>query len=60
MDLTCFLVGSNNDVNMLNQLLLFTDVLKGEAPNVNFMMNGHNYNKDTTSLMASTPDNRCL
>jgi hypothetical protein len=36
--------GSNNDVNVLNQSLLFTDVLKGEAPNMKFMMDGHKYN----------------
>lgn len=30
--------GSNNNVNMLNQSSLFIGVLKGEAPNVNFMV----------------------
>jgi hypothetical protein len=42
----CFwhvLAGSNNDVNMLNQQSLFTDVLKGEALNVNFTLNEHEY-----------------
>lgn len=30
-------VGTNNDVNMFNQSSLFTHMLQGEAPNVNFM-----------------------
>jgi hypothetical protein len=34
-----WIVGSNNDVNALNQSSLFTNVLKGEALDVNFMMN---------------------
>jgi hypothetical protein len=38
-------VGSNNDINVLNQSPLFTDVLRGEAPVVNFMVNGHEYNR---------------
>ncbi|XP_051202538.2 uncharacterized protein [Lolium perenne] len=36
--------GSNNDINVLNQSPLFTDVLRGEAPVVNFTVNGHEYN----------------
>jgi hypothetical protein len=36
--------GSNNDVNILNQSLLFANVLRGEAPNVNFTVNDHEYN----------------
>lgn len=36
--------GSNNDINMLNQSSLFIDMLKGEAPNVNFKVNGHECN----------------
>jgi hypothetical protein len=35
--------GSNNDINVLNQSPLFTDVLRGEAPIVNFTVNGHEY-----------------
>lgn len=38
-------VGSNNTVNMINQSLLFTNVLKEEAPNMNFMLNGYEYNQ---------------
>ncbi|XP_071680433.1 uncharacterized protein [Lolium perenne] len=38
------LAGSNNDINVLNQSSLFTDVLMGEAPIVNFTVNGHEYN----------------
>ena len=37
--------GSNNDINVLNQSTLFTDVLRGEAPVVNFTVNGHEYNR---------------
>jgi hypothetical protein len=36
--------GSNNDINVLNRSSLFTDMLKGEAPNVNFMVNEHDHN----------------
>lgn len=46
-DLACiFLIGeSNNDVNVLIESSLFTDMLKEEAPNVNFTMNRHEYNQ---------------
>jgi hypothetical protein len=37
--------GSNDDVNMLNQSSLITNVLKYEAPNVNFAVNGHEYHQ---------------
>jgi hypothetical protein len=37
--------GSNNDINVLNQSPLFTNVLYGQAPVVNFMVNGHKYNR---------------
>ena len=37
--------GSNNDINVLNQSPLFTEVLRGEAPVVNFTVNGHEYNR---------------
>ena len=37
--------GSNNDINVLNQSPLFVDVLRGEAPVVNFTVNGHGYNR---------------
>ena len=37
--------GSNNDINVLNQSPLFVDVLRGEAPVVNFTVNGHEYNR---------------
>jgi hypothetical protein len=37
--------GSNNDINVLNQSPLFTNVLYGQAPAVNFMVNGHEYNR---------------
>ena len=37
-------VGSNNDINVLDQSPLFTDVLQGRAPPVQFTVNGKVYN----------------
>ncbi|CDP06307.1 unnamed protein product [Coffea canephora] len=37
--------GSNNDINVLNQSLLFNDVLQGYAPDVQFMVNGTQFSK---------------
>ncbi|XP_006660673.2 uncharacterized protein LOC102705373 [Oryza brachyantha] len=36
--------GSNNDLNVLNQSPLFFDALKGQAPQVHFLVNGNEYN----------------
>ncbi|KAL6840949.1 hypothetical protein ACP4OV_029209 [Aristida adscensionis] len=36
--------GSNNDLNVLNQSPLFFDALKGKAPQVQFLVNGNEYN----------------
>ncbi|XP_003570899.2 uncharacterized protein LOC100840429 [Brachypodium distachyon] len=36
--------GSNNDINVLNQSTLFTEVVQGRAPEVQFMVNGNEYN----------------
>ncbi|CAN6272488.1 unnamed protein product [Urochloa humidicola] len=36
--------GSINDINVLNQSPLFIDALKGEAPQVQFSVNGRQYN----------------
>ena len=36
--------GSNNDINVLNQSTIFTEVLQGRAPEVQFMVNGNEYN----------------
>ena len=36
--------GSNNDINVLDQSPLFTDVLQGRAPNAHFNVNGTDYN----------------
>lgn len=43
--MACFfeLLGSNNDMNVLNLSPLFNDVFKDEAPNVNFTVNVHEY-----------------
>jgi hypothetical protein len=37
------LPGSNNDINVLNRSSLFDRIAKGEAPAVNYTINGHNY-----------------
>ncbi|XP_051208182.1 uncharacterized protein [Lolium perenne] len=37
--------GSNNDINVLNKSHLFIQELKGEAPRVQFTVNGRQYNK---------------
>lgn len=36
--------GSNNDINVLNQLPLFVEELRGHAPRVQFYVNGRQYN----------------
>jgi hypothetical protein len=36
--------GSNNDINVLNQPLIFIEVLQGRAPEVQFMVKGNEYN----------------
>jgi hypothetical protein len=37
--------GSNNDINVINQSTLFTDVLQGRQPPVEFTINGRLYNQ---------------
>jgi len=37
--------GSNNDINVLNESPLFNKVLEGNAPECNFTVNGHDYDK---------------
>jgi hypothetical protein len=37
--------GSNNDINVLNQSTLFVDQLRGEAPLVQYFVNGRQYTK---------------
>ncbi|XP_044964617.1 uncharacterized protein LOC123425009 [Hordeum vulgare subsp. vulgare] len=37
------IAGSNNDLNVLNQSPLFFDALKGEAPQVQFLVNGNEH-----------------
>ncbi|XP_062112486.1 uncharacterized protein LOC133823646 [Humulus lupulus] len=37
--------GSNNDLNVLNQSPIFTDILQEQAPRVEFTINGTQYNK---------------
>lgn len=36
--------GSNNDINVLNQSLLFVQQLRGEGPQVQYIVNGRQYN----------------
>jgi hypothetical protein len=36
--------GSNNDINVLNQSSVFINELKGQAPRVQYMVNGNQYN----------------
>jgi len=36
--------GSNNDINVLNQSPLFVEQLRGEAPKVQYSINGREYN----------------
>jgi hypothetical protein len=60
-------VGSNNDINVLNQSSLFvlnqsslfTDVLQGQAPIVNFRVNDPNTISDTILRTTSTLNSRC-
>ncbi|XP_037450902.1 uncharacterized protein LOC119321224 [Triticum dicoccoides] len=37
--------GSNNDINVLNQSPLFTETLQGNAPRVDYYVNGQQYKK---------------
>ncbi|XP_062186025.1 uncharacterized protein LOC133889569 [Phragmites australis] len=45
LDLACFfgLAGSHNDINVLHRSHLFAKLAEGEAPQVNYTVNGHNY-----------------
>jgi hypothetical protein len=36
--------GSNNDINVLNQSIVFINELKGQAPRVQYMVNGNQHN----------------
>jgi hypothetical protein len=36
-------VGSNNDITVLNQSLLFVDVIRGHTPEVSFTINGREH-----------------
>jgi hypothetical protein len=40
------IAGAYNDINVLNKSPLFIDAIKGEAPRVQFVVNGNQY--DTT------------
>jgi len=49
--------GSNNDINVLNQSPLFTNLVRGEAPIVNFTVNGHQYDKGYLSVFVLPASN---
>ncbi|KAL8105039.1 hypothetical protein AgCh_028996 [Apium graveolens] len=38
------LKGSNNDLNVLDRSPVFDEVLEGRAPEINYTINGNNYN----------------
>jgi hypothetical protein len=41
--LVFLVVGSNNDINVLNQSLLFIDVIRGHAHEASFTVNGREH-----------------
>ncbi|XP_066323623.1 uncharacterized protein [Miscanthus floridulus] len=43
--------GSNNDINVLNQTTIFIEELKGQAPRVQYMVNGNQHNIGYILLM---------
>jgi hypothetical protein len=53
-------VGSNNDINVLNQSLLFVDVIRGRTPKVCFTVNARKHHMDTISPMVYIPPGRYL
>lgn len=48
--------GSRNDINVLNESSLFNDVWKGNAPEVDFLVNGTQYTKGCYLIYGIYPD----
>ena len=39
------MAGANNDINVLHRSTVLDRVAEGEAPTINYFVNGHEYNK---------------
>jgi hypothetical protein len=48
--------GSNNDINVLNQSTIFIEELKGQAPRVQYIINGRQYNTGYYLANGGYPD----
>jgi hypothetical protein len=61
LDLTCFfgVIGSNNDIIVLNQSALFVNIIRGCTPEVSFTVNGREHHMDTILPMVYIPPDRC-
>nr|XP_043637904.1 uncharacterized protein LOC122608896 [Erigeron canadensis] len=54
------IAGLNNNINVLNQLPLFREIIEDRAPDSSFTVNGTHYKKVTISPMAFFPNGRLL
>ena len=46
--------GSHNDINVLHRSPLFANLAEGIAPEVNYTINGHDYNKSANIISFSS------